>query len=119
MTNTPLSIFISYSRTDSKFVDRLEEDLKQHGFSTWVDRRKIEGGQNWTDELQKALDRCQVCLVIISQEAVDSKWVKMEYRYALSKGKTVIPVNHRPTNQVLIDLNPIQWVNFQNRYENG
>ena len=32
------TVFISYSRKDSDFVDRLEADLKARGFATWVDR---------------------------------------------------------------------------------
>lgn len=40
-------IFINYSRTDSAFVDQLEADLQQNGYNTWVDRRKLEGGQSW------------------------------------------------------------------------
>ena len=44
MAALPLSIFISYSRTNNHFVDRLEADLKAHSFYPWVDRSKLEGG---------------------------------------------------------------------------
>ena len=38
MPGAPRSIFISYSRTDSAFVDRLEADLKKRGFDTgWTE----------------------------------------------------------------------------------
>jgi hypothetical protein len=37
MTNTPISIFISYAHVDSAFVDWLEADLHQRGrWSSWV-----------------------------------------------------------------------------------
>jgi len=37
MTNTPISILISYAHVDSAFVDRLEADLHQRGrWSSWV-----------------------------------------------------------------------------------
>jgi hypothetical protein len=55
-----LSIFISYSRKDSAFVDRLEADLRALNFKTWVDRRKLEGGDEWMTELQNAVEGAQI-----------------------------------------------------------
>lgn len=111
-------IFISYSRTDSAFVDRLEANLQSSGFRTWVDRRKLEGGQDWVDQLQEAIDQCQVILVVLSPEAVQSKYVRMEYRYALSQNKLVIPLEYRPLRTIPIDLHTIQRIIFQN-YDQG
>ncbi len=37
MTNTPISIFISFAHIDSTFVDRLEADVHQGGrWPSWV-----------------------------------------------------------------------------------
>jgi hypothetical protein len=37
MTNTPISIFISYAHVDRTFVDRLEADVPQRGrWSSWL-----------------------------------------------------------------------------------
>jgi hypothetical protein len=119
MPDQPISVFISYSRMDNAFVDRLEADLRARNFRTWVDRRKLEGGQIWLDELQKAIDQCQVLLVVLSPEAVVSDYVKMEYRYASHLGKLVIPLEYRHCPKVPIDLNSIQWVNFKSTYEQG
>ena len=58
------SIFISYARADSPFVDRLEADLHRQGFAPWLDRRGLAGGRQWRRELQGAVDRCQVLLVL-------------------------------------------------------
>src|ERR1051326_7681465 len=118
MPDTPLSLFISYSRTDSAFVDRLEADLKARNFQPWVDRRKLEGGQDWSAELQKAIENCQLMLVVLSPEAMASKYVRREYRYADSQDKPIIPLNWRPT-KVPFELNDIQWVNFVGNYNQG
>jgi hypothetical protein len=32
------------------FVDRLEADLQARNFRTWVDRRRLEGGEEWLEE---------------------------------------------------------------------
>src|SRR5437660_7552558 len=86
MSDRPTTIFISYARnkSDTIFVDRLEADLRLQGLRTWVDRRELEGGQDWLDEIEKAIDSCQVLLVVLSDEAIDSHYVKMEYLYALN-----------------------------------
>ncbi|HEY7127412.1 MAG TPA: TIR domain-containing protein [Ktedonobacterales bacterium] len=118
MPDTPLSLFISYSRTDSEFVDRLEADLKARNFQPWVDRRKLEGGQDWSAELEKAIERCQLLVVVLSPEAMASKYVRREYRYADSQNKPIIPLNWR-TTKVPFELNDIQWVNFEGNYDKG
>ncbi|HEU5199747.1 MAG TPA: toll/interleukin-1 receptor domain-containing protein [Ktedonobacterales bacterium] len=118
MPDASLSLFISYSRTDSALVDRIEADLKARNFYVWVDRRKIEAGQNFRDELQKAIDRCQIVLVVLSPEAMASKYVRQEYGYADEQNKTIIPLNWRAT-KVPLTLNGIQWVDFQGNYDQG
>ena len=111
-------IFISYSRLDSQFVDRLEADLRSRSFDPWVDRRKLEGGQDWQDELQRAIDECQVVCVVLTPAALGSDAVKMEYRYAQRRRKPLIPLMLTYC-ELPMDLEAVQWVDFQNIYEDG
>src|SRR5689334_10935093 len=92
MPNTPVPVLISYAREESSFVDRLEADLQARMFRTWVDRRRLEGGQAWLDKIQQAIEQCDVLLVVLSPRAVASEYVCMEYRHARRKGKLVIPL---------------------------
>src|SRR5262245_8064966 len=114
MAGAPLSIFMSYSRTDSAFVDRLEAHLRECGFDTWVDRRKLEGGDLWLKEIQKQIDRCHTCLVVVSPEAMASDYVSMEYSRALRLKKRVIPLYWRLISDIEwpIDLERLQRVEF-------
>jgi hypothetical protein len=107
-----LSIFISYSRKDSAFVDRLEADLRALNFKTWVDRRKLEGGDEWMTELQNAVESAQVLLLALSPDALESKYVRMEFRHALGLDRTVIPMVVRPVERAPMDLDGLQWVTF-------
>lgn len=79
-----LSLFISYRRTDSAFVDRLEVDLRVRDFSTWLDRRDLasRGGANWRRELQIAIDRAHALVLVMTPDAAASPYVGWEYRYA-------------------------------------
>lgn len=112
--------FVSYSRKDSDFVDQIEADLRAREFEVWVDRRELEAGQDWTDQLQIAIDGCMGVLLIMSPDALESEFVRMEYRYALSQKKRVLPVLFRPVARVPIDLNHIQWItSFEEGYDEG
>jgi len=108
----PTRCFISYSRQDSDFVDRLEADLRARGFETWVDRRRLEGAQNFEQEIYRAIDWGSLMLVVLSPAAAASSAVALEYRYALGKNKVVIPVIWRYC-QMPSELEKIQWVDFQ------
>ena len=111
------SIFISYSRTDSAFVDKLKADLDKH-YDIWIDREELRGGQNWRDKLEEAIDKCEVLIVILPAESAKLQYIKMEYRYAQNQKKLVIPVRHLPTSKVPMDLNELQLIDFvENEYE--
>jgi len=118
MSDPPPTIFISYSQADSSFVDRLEADLVKQGFETWIDRHGLVGGQRWRRELQDAVERAQVMLLVLSPDAVASKNVQIEYNYALDLGKLVVPVYYRQCD-VPMELRAIQWIDFRRSYEVG
>jgi hypothetical protein len=112
------TVFISYSRTDSDFVDRLEADLKARGFGTWVDRLNLEPGEEWPDVIQRQVERCDAMVVVLSQEAVESSWVKKEYHHALALGRPIIPAQLEPVPRILA-LDTIQRADFQADYQVG
>jgi len=78
----------------------------------------LEGGQKWRREIEAAIDRSQVLLVVLSPDAVASESVQQEYAYASEEGKVVIPLYHRPC-KVPLELRNIQWIDFQGSYEQG
>lgn len=114
----PSTLFISYSRVDSDFVDRLQTSLYLKGFDAWVDRRKIEGTQVWSREIERAIARCDIFLVILSPEAAESDWVRKEISYALQLKRRILPVMHRQAiiPSLIID---IQFIDFTRDYEKG
>jgi predicted ATPase len=118
MADAPHTIFISYAHADSPFVDRLEADLRTQGFDPWVDRQRLAGGQRWRRELQDAVERAQVLLIVLSPDAVASENVQIEYDYVLELGKVVIPIYYRQCD-VPMELRAIQWIDFRQSYEQG
>lgn len=107
----PLRLFISYSRKDSRFARTLARALEALGADVWIDTQDIEPGAAWTDEVQRGLDRSQVMLLVLSPDAMESKYVTAEWLYFVEQNKPLIPVLHRPT-VLNFQLRPLQYVDF-------
>lgn len=115
-----MRIFISYSRSDSAFVDRLQADLLARNFDAWVDRQKLEGGQTWEKEIQAGLDRSSIVIVVLSPHAAASPWVETEYTYALRKQKRIIPLLLRGDDDTVpFALSRIQYIDVRPGYDQG
>lgn len=118
MQAASIDIFISYSRRDAAFVDSLAADLAQYGFTVWVDRRKLEGGQDFSAKIGAAIDRCRIMLAVLSPEAVHSRYVNHEHALAAAKGKIIIPILLKPCYPSKL-IRSIHWVDFSKNYAAG
>jgi hypothetical protein len=107
------TIFISYSRVDTAFVDTLDANLRSLGYKTWVDRSRLEGGQQWLHEIRSAIERSTVVLVVLSPDAVSSKFVLEEYAWADVKDKVMIPLDYRSCENISIMLSSRQILDFR------
>ncbi|HEU5348027.1 MAG TPA: TIR domain-containing protein [Ktedonobacterales bacterium] len=117
---TGLRIFISYAHEDTAFVDRLEPQLKARGFHPWVDRRRLEGGQDWQAMIQHAIAQSSALVVVLTPESLESQFVLMEYREAQRLGRPVIPLQIKPVSHPPMDLNHIQWItSFEGDFDRG
>ncbi len=103
------SVFISYSRADSGFADRIERSLTALGMATWIDRLRLAGGADWSQELQTGIESCEALLVIVTPRSLASDIVRREYQTALSLNKPVFPFIHKRVGALPSDLARLQW----------
>jgi hypothetical protein len=108
------SIFISYSRKDKSFAQSLVHTLEHYGLDTWIDSDDIRAGIKWSSAIQEGLKQSSVMLVVISPDSMESKNVEDEWQYFLDKKKPIIPILHRPTDNIHFQLMRIQYVDFVN-----
>ena len=80
-------IFISYSRTDSSFVRQLSTYLHQEEVPPWVDNQ-LEYGDSWQQLIVERIRRCIVFLIVMSEQARQSHFVRDEIKLALQEKKT-------------------------------
>lgn len=116
MADDPVSVFISYSRTDSAFIDRLEADLRAYGFETWVDRQHLEGGADWARVIEQRILDHESFIIALSPEAVVSEWVRKELAFALATGRHIIPIIARPVERLPIEIANIQYTDLSANY---
>ncbi|MFK4037016.1 toll/interleukin-1 receptor domain-containing protein [Nonomuraea wenchangensis] len=78
-----MPIFISYSRKDSDFVDRLANQLVHHKVNIWLDRWEIHVGDSLISKVQDAITGASALLVVLSQASVESAWCQKEVNSGL------------------------------------
>jgi hypothetical protein len=62
------AVFISYSRHDAaEFARRLHCDIVDQGHEVWLDAVDLADGRTWTAEVERALDRTDVVLALLSR----------------------------------------------------
>ena len=111
------NIFISHSSRD---VDRAKEVLTWLTANGWDDvfldldpERGIAAGQRWKDALQKAAQRCEVVLALVSSEWLASHWCRAELDTARLMGKKIIvALIGADKADVPVDLSDEQWVDL-------
>jgi tetratricopeptide (TPR) repeat protein len=85
-------VFVSYSRKDLGFVDRLDASLRARGIETLIDRAAIEVGENWFARLRDLIARAETVLFVLSPDSVQSPICREEVAFARKLGKRFIPV---------------------------
>ena len=86
------AVFLSYSTKDEDFARELEADLRQAGVKTFLAPLAIKPASSWPDEIWQAIRRCRVFVVIVTAEAIKSKWCLLEIGAALGLKKPIVAV---------------------------
>ena len=71
------AIFLSYAREDRASAQNLARVLESAGHSVWWDRH-LDGGEEFSAEIEAALGQSDVVVVAWSKESVKSRWVRDE-----------------------------------------
>jgi uncharacterized protein YjbI with pentapeptide repeats len=77
-------LFISYSHTDSPFVDRIEKLFDQKGIRYWRDIQHATAGR-LEKQIDHAINLNDIVLLVLSEHSTNSDWVQYEARKAREK----------------------------------
>ena len=118
----PREVFLSHAHQDRAFASRLAAALARHAVPVWYSPSRIQGAQQWHDEIGRALARCDWFVLVLSPAAVRSDWVKRELFYALQRRRyqqRIVPLLHRRCNfeRLSWTLGGIQRVDFTGEFD--
>lgn len=106
-------VFISYARDDwEQIVAPLTLVLQDAGVAVWVDQYLVQGGNDWMAAIEQALRECWLLIVVLSPEAVESRYCRLEYRYFVNREKPVIPFIYKPVSKMPPELNGLEDIRY-------
>lgn len=111
----PPKLFLSYSRAQTPFVDRLAEKLEDRGYSLWLDYQNLVPARPWYQQIQSWIDGADVVLLVVSKESITSKNVEPEWKRALEGGKRILLLIFEAV-PLPAELQTCEWVDFRSHY---
>jgi tetratricopeptide (TPR) repeat protein len=117
-------VFISYSRKDISFADRLDAALKARGFETLIDRSDIYAFEEWWKRVEVLITRADTVVFVLSPDAVRPETVALkEVAFAASLNKRFAPVVFRPVEDKAVpeELAKLNFIFFDDpdRFEHS
>jgi sugar lactone lactonase YvrE len=84
-------VFISYSRADRDYVQRLAAVIASIGIECWFDY-EITSGDRWTEIIKERIETCDLMVVVMSPASAGSDMVEIEIDLARSRDKLIVPL---------------------------
>jgi len=100
----PLQLaFLCHAKDDRTQVEAVGSKLLADGFLTWFDEKDLLPGDDWQQEIEKAIETCDFFLAFLSRTScAKTGYVQRELRYALEQ-RDRRPFGKRFVIPILID----------------
>ena len=118
-----MKVFVSHSRADSELAARVSKALRNEGLEVWDPELNLLPGDNWAAEVARALEESEAMVVLMTEDALNSPWVRHEMVYALGAKRCsnrLIPVavgdrGSIPAHDVPWIVRQLPWVELEDR----
>lgn len=109
-----MAVFISYSSRDRALVEGLLTALRRARQPAWLDE-ELTGGEAWWRTILEQIRDCEVFIVALSKNMLESKACQAELRYAQALDKAILPVQIGPLDNLRINpLAHMQVIDYRN-----
>ena len=85
-------VFISYKSDDYPAANRFRISLLENGISCWMAPESIVSGSSYAVEIPRAISESRVFLLLMTEKALDSKWIPKEIDRAINCGVLIFPI---------------------------
>jgi WD40 repeat protein len=108
-------VFISYSRKDKFFAEKLHSALSSIALESWIDWIDIPPVADWKEQIYKGIEAADGFLFLLSPDSVKSVICGEEIDHAVKNGKRLIPLVVRDinANDVHAALTKLNWIFFR------
>jgi hypothetical protein len=108
-----MAVFVSYSSRDRALLDGLLAALRRAHEQVWLDE-ELGGGETWWRAILEQIRGCEVFIVALSKNMLESKACQAELRYAQELGKAILPVQVGPLDNMRINpLAQMQVIDYR------
>ncbi len=81
-----IQIFLAHASEDKAEVLKLYDCFKAKGYKPWLDVKDLIPGQNWREEIPKAIRQSDIFIACLSPQSVSKQgYVQREFRLALNE----------------------------------
>jgi hypothetical protein len=87
-TVTP-TVFVSYSRKDAAFVDRVIQALRNLRIESWVDTSQLEVGDKLSN-IEAAITQSTLVFAYITESYLESRWCMKELELAMAAPRVLV-----------------------------
>jgi tetratricopeptide (TPR) repeat protein/GTPase SAR1 family protein len=121
ITSSKHRIFISYTRNDLEFAQRIAYDLRSYGHDIWIDIERMPlKSTSFTNEIRDSIVATERFILIIGSDTAGSEYVRAEWEYALDSCLPIYPIR-RSGDYVPNALHALELVDIRedDLYEQG
>lgn len=109
-----MALFISYSSQDRLTVDALTTALRRGQQQVWFDQ-ELGGGDAWWSKILEQIRSCDVFVVALSSNWLQSKPSQSELRYAQALKRPILPVRIGAVDSMRVNpLATLQIIDYTN-----
>lgn len=80
-----MKVFVSHAHTDEPLARRVTATLERAGLEVRDPIHEIMPGDNWAAVVSQALQESQAMVVLLTPDAMRSRWVLADIQYALGQ----------------------------------
>ena len=110
-------VFVSYSTKDLLQVNLLKNELEQNGISVFIAEYSVVPGEILKDVIVKAINDCNLFVVIWSENSSSSDYVRQEIGVATGANKKILPIILDADDKIPAFLYGIKYIHGQDDIE--
>ncbi|MGQ9888421.1 MAG: FHA domain-containing protein [Aggregatilineales bacterium] len=106
-------IMVAYAREDwEEVIAPLTIALQDAGIDVWVDQYLTPGADDWAAAVEQALTECWLLVLVVSPAALESRHVRLEYRYFVNREKPLLLFIYQPVNRLPPELAGLESIAY-------